>query len=429
MIDGSRISTWAQRSLLPGEMAVGTEQEPTRRTLRDWVVDALVFAGAVLLGLTVYGPARTFDQLPAWMDAVDLPLGMLACLSLWWRRRFPLTVALLGVPAMAASSTAFGAGMVLTLNLALRVPWRRALPVLGLFVAASVVNVLLVAVPQGDGWIQFAFVLAYYLVFFAWGSAMRARRLLVRKLREDAERERAEHVRRLADTRRTEREVIALEMHDVLAHRISLLSVHAGALVYRTKQSSAGSGPELSGAEVAESAQIIRDNAHQALDELHEVLRILRTDDEEAAAADGVAAPQPRMADIPDLVDEARAAGQHVDFRDELGDQDVDALRPQAQRTAYRVVQEGLTNARKHASGTRVTVRLSGGPGAGLTVGVSNPLPAVRASSEIPGAGAGLTGLGRRIQLERGTLTHHSIDGQFTLRARLPWPPKREVRK
>ena len=74
------------------------------------------------------------------------------------------------------------------------------------------------------------FVLAYYLVFFAWGTVVRARRLLVVALRADAERERAEHGRRLADTRRLERQAIAREMHDVLAHRISLVSVHAGAL-------------------------------------------------------------------------------------------------------------------------------------------------------------------------------------------------------
>jgi hypothetical protein len=75
-------------------------------------------------------------------------------------------------------------------------------------------------------------------------------------------------------------------MHDVLAHRISLVSVHAGALVYRTRQPG---GPELSSTEVAESAQVIRDNAHQALDELQEVLRVLRADGESTA-------PQPRLA-------------------------------------------------------------------------------------------------------------------------------------
>src|SRR5437868_4977 len=118
-------------------------------------------------------------------------------------------------------------------------------------------------------------------------------------------------------------------MHDVLAHRISLVSVHAGALAYRAKQPG---GPELSSAEVAGSAQIIRDNAHQALDELQDVLRVLRADEESTA-------PQPRTADLPDLVRQARAGGQCVEVLNEAGA--ADTLRPNLQRTVYRVVQEG----------------------------------------------------------------------------------------
>ncbi|MFJ1589400.1 sensor histidine kinase [Kitasatospora albolonga] len=303
------------------------------------------------------------------------------------------------------------------------------------------------------------------------------------KLREDADRERAEHARRLADSRRAERAAIAREMHDVLAHRISLLSVHAGALVYRTKQTDAGRAPALSGAEIVESAQVIRDNAHQALEELHDMLRVLRSDERHApgpgdrrgATADSTAAPQPRMADIAHLVEEARAAGQQIDLRAEgraatcvrdegpgpvgvrdeapdptcvrdeapdstgLRDEGPDptsvrdeapgpagpprpAPRSQVQRTAYRLVQEGLTNARKHAPGARVTVRVAGAPGAGLTVEVRSPLPVGVTASEIPGAGAGLTGLRERVELDGGSLEHGSREGAFVLRARLPWP-------
>ncbi len=399
--------TWVPRSLLPGELAAG--HAPVRRTRRDWAVDVLAWCGAVALGLTAYEYAARFEHPPAWIGAADLPLGALACLSLWWRRRFPLAVALLAIPALAISNTSFGAGMVLTANLALRVPWRRSLPILGLYVLASVPNVVFISVPHGGDWTTAAFTLAYYLVFFAWGSALRARRLLVVKLREDAERERADHTRRLADTRRAERAAIAREMHDVLAHRISLLSVHAGALAYRTKQAGAGTGPELSAAEVAESAQIIRDNAHQALDELHGVLHVLRADEATIAMP-----AQPRMAD---LVDEARTAGQPVDLHD---DGPLDTLRPQLQRTAYRVVQEGLTNARKHAPGTRVTIRLTATPGTALTVEVTNPTGP--AAAPIPGAGSGLIGLRERVELDGGTLERTGTDGTFALRARLPWP-------
>jgi signal transduction histidine kinase len=91
----------------------------------------------------------------------------------------------------------------------------------------------------------------------------------------------------------------------------------------------------------------------------------------------------------------------------------------------FRVAQEGLTNARKHAPGIPVVVRLSGEPGDGLTVEVRNALSTSPHSGEpIPGTGAGLTGLAERVRLDGGTLDHTAADGTFTLRARLPWPAR-----
>ncbi|MFC9750934.1 sensor histidine kinase [Streptomyces niveus] len=419
------------RSILPGALAVHADANgggglvggPVRRTARDWAVDALAFAWAVGIWAVLVSRLDTFDYLPDWLVALDAPLGAVACLGLWWRRRFPLLLALIMVPVGALTNSGTGAGIVIILNLALRVPWQRSLPVLCAMIAAVAPYVLIYSVPYEGGWAAAVFVLAYFLVFFAWGSALRARRLLVLKLREDADRERTEHARRLAESRRAERTAIAREMHDVLAHRISLLSVHAGALAYRTRKSEAGSGAQLSGAEIAESAQVIRDNAHQALNELRDVLYVLRTDTDSGEPAP----PQPDMADLLGLVDEARAAGQTVDYGAEV-DPESEPPRPQLQRTAYRVVQEGLTNARKHAPGSQVKVRVyAGAPREEVTVEVSNPLPAGVAESEIPGAGAGLTGLHERVELDGGTLRHGSVDGTFTLSARLPWhsPPGR----
>lgn len=415
------------RSILPGALAFRGEGGDghlggtVRRTARDWTVDALAFAWAVAVWALMATRLSTYDYLPDWIVALDAPLGAVACLALWWRRRFPLLLGLIMVPVGALTNTGSGAGVVIILNLALRVPWQRSLPVLCAMIAAVSPYVLIYSVPYEGGWAAAVFVLAYYLVFFAWGSALRARRLLVLKLREDADRERTEHARRLAESRRAERTAIAREMHDVLAHRISLLSVHAGALAYRTRRAEAGSGVELSGAEIAESAQVIRDNAHQALNELRDVLYVLRTDTDSGETAP----PQPKMADLKGLVDEARAAGQSVDYGAEV---DSEPPRPQLQRTAYRVVQEGLTNARKHAPGSHVTVRVyAGSPRTDVTVEVSNPLPVGAPASAIPGAGAGLTGLHERVELDGGTLQHASVDGTFTLRARLPWhsPPGR----
>lgn len=406
--------------LLPGALLPGAGPVRARRTTRDWVVDTLTFGGALLLGLVVCGLVQKYDHPSDWFLAADLLLGTLACLSLWWRRRFPLTVALLAVPAVALSSSAFGAGILITVNLALRLPWRRSLAVLALYLAAGLLGGLFLEDQQSNGPFGAALTLAYYLGSFAWGSTLRTRRLGALAVRREAELERADHARRLADARREERAAIAREMHDVLAHRISLLSVHAGALAYRAEQSAAGAGRDLTGTEICRSSRIIRDSAHQALSELHDVLRVLRT--KEDGDSEPMAA-QMRLADLPGLVEEACSAGQEVALRNELADRDAAGPpRPQCERTVYRVVQEGLTNARKHAPGAPVTVELTGAPGAGLTVCLSNRMPTARPAPQIPGTGTGLTGLAERVRLDGGLLAHGSDGRTFTLRVQLPWP-------
>ena len=486
MIDDGGGTGFAPRSLLPGELAAasvgaGVGGTKIQRTFRDGVVDGLLFLGSVMVGLLLLDTWQSTAGVPHWLQELDPLLGASACLALWWRRRFPLAVSLVALPAISMSTSALGAGMVIVANLAIRVPWNRSTVVLCLYLVATAPQVLIVSVPRGDVGFTIAFSIVYYLLFFAWGSALRARRLLVLKLREEADRERTDHARRLTDARRAERRAIAREMHDVLAHRISLLSVHAGALAYRSRQAHTGSAPALSDAEVSESAQVIRGNAHQALEELREVLLILRTEDGEegdseggrsgrdgtaAGDTEGTAAPQPRLADIRHLVEEARAAGQLVDLDDGGLGSDELPPRPQQQRTVYRVVQEGLTNARKHSPGEAVTVLLDGAPGGELTVEVRNTLPSATRSSVvpgpgtpapgapgtgtgkpaasapgsamhscgrpgagipgagIPGAGAGLVGLRERVELEGGDLEHNEEGGMFTLRARLPWPAR-----
>jgi signal transduction histidine kinase len=93
-------------------------------------------------------------------------------------------------------------------------------------------------------------------------------------------------------------------------------------------------------------------------------------------------------------------------------------------RAAYRIVQEGLTNARKHAPGTTVQVSVAGGAGAGLTIDIRNPAPVgAQAATVIPGAGTGLVGLAERATLAGGRLTSgRGSDGEFALTAWLPWP-------
>jgi signal transduction histidine kinase len=88
----------------------------------------------------------------------------------------------------------------------------------------------------------------------------------------------------------------------------------------------------------------------------------------------------------------------------------------------YRVVQEGLTNARKHAPGEPVTVTLDGGPGAGLEVSVANPLGPGPVPAPLPGSGTGLVGLTERLELAGGRLEFGAAPTEFRLRAWLPWP-------
>src|SRR5690606_35686447 len=173
-----------------------------------------------------------------------------------------------------------------------------------------------------------------------------------------------EQRQRIEQARLAERAKIAQEMHDVLAHRISLLSMLAGGLAYRT---------DLSPEEMRATAQLIQENAHQSLTELRAVLGTLRADT--AAEGDGeaaVAPPQPTLADLEKLFDEVRAAGQKLEVHDRVSDRE--ALPTQTGRHAYRIVQEAVTNARKDAPGSRVTAELDGRPREGLRIPVVDPV-------------------------------------------------------
>ncbi|MEO5874683.1 MAG: histidine kinase, partial [Streptosporangiaceae bacterium] len=202
------------------------------------------------------------------------------------------------------------------------------------------------------------------------------------------------------EARRQAREDMAREMHDVLAHRLSLLSVHAGALEFN---------PAASAVEVQEAAAVIRDSAHQALEDLRKILGMLRAPEDSGR-------PQPVLADLEQLVAESREAGTRVGLQLHVTEPAPEVVG----RTAYRIVQEGLTNARKHAPDTGVMVTVVGGPGEGLHVEVRNR--AIGTPSSIPGAGQGLIGLAERAELAGGRLVHGRSGEDFRLGVELPWP-------
>ncbi len=220
-------------------------------------------------------------------------------------------------------------------------------------------------------------------------------------------------------SRQAERERIAREIHDGLGHRLSLLSVHAGAL-----QAVASDDVDVRSAdEIRTSAALIRESASESMDELHHLLDLLRHPDDPDAAA-----PDVTLADVSRLVDDSVAAGMPLVatvFVD-----GAETLEPQHAQAAYRVVQELLTNARKHAPGVPVRLSVTGGPRAGsLDIATANHMPHEAGTDSAAGAvgargsGSGLTGVRERIERLGGTM-HSGLDpaGVFRVQIHLPWP-------
>jgi signal transduction histidine kinase len=374
------------------------------RTRRDWIVDTALFLIAAVLAVPsamasarhgMHGPLLVIDAIGAAM----------ACIALWWRRRWPLGVGL-ALAAVQVVSPAAGVAAAVTLyTVAAYRRWQ-----LAFLVAAAQVALLPLARAVQPPTTSTA---VYYLagifgpaVLVAWGMFRRSRR---QAQRERARRAEAEEQLRVEHIRYAERTRIAREMHDVLAHRISLLSLHAGVLEFR---------PDAPPEEVARAAAVVRASAHQALEDLHAVIGVLR----DGPDGQGPRPPQPTLAALPGLLEESRAAGMSIQAEVLLPD--LAAVPDAIGRHALRIVQEALTNARKHATAAQVELRLEGAPGHGLTIEVRNPVPVLTtAESKIPGTGAGLLGLVERAALSGGRLEHGLDDhGHFRLHAWLPWP-------
>jgi len=168
-------------------------------------------------------------------------------------------------------------------------------------------------------------------------------------------------------------------MHDVLAHKVSLIALHAGALELQAT------------GRASEGAALIRVTAREALQELRDVLGLLQAE------------PAPWFPDLASLVEASTAAGQQVSLRDDAG-----PLPPHTARVVYRIVQEGLTNAHRYAPDAPTTVAVSRTDST-LTVTVANERGA-GAPTDLPGSGTGLVGLAERVRLVGGSL-HSGPDG------------------
>jgi signal transduction histidine kinase len=198
-----------------------------------------------------------------------------------------------------------------------------------------------------------------------------------------------------------ERARIARELHDVVAHALSVIAIQSAAAEAAVERDPALAGPPL---------RAIRSSAEDALGEMRRLLGVLRADDEGAGHA-----PQPGLAQLPELVEHARAAGVEVTLEVAGTPRPLPAS---VDLSAFRIVQEALTNVRKHASGAPAIVRVGWGPDA-LAVAVRDRGAGAVAAGE--GTGHGLVGMRERVRLHGGELrAGPAPDGGFEIAAVLP---------
>ena len=329
------------------------------------------------------------------------PLGIIGTAALVFRRRYPIQVGLVGIPIMIIT------GNPVLISFALmRLAIVRRDRVLAAATAAAVL-VFTVPVPGAGEHFDLNALLGATvgaLIFALWGAYVGVRRDLLTSLQDRADRAEAEREIKADQARVAERSRIAGEMHDVLAHKVSLIALQAGGL-----EVNPDAGPEV----VERTAALIRVTARQALEDLRGVLGVLRSDAQELV-------PQPELVDLERLVESSRAAGVQVTL---------DVAVPQSPpaavgRAVYRVVQECLTNVHKHARGAATTITVTQ-EGRTITTVVTNRRP-VSAGSLLPGSGSGLIGLRERLSVLGGSLrSGPDPDGGWTVVAVIPVPAVR----
>ncbi|MEU4557904.1 histidine kinase [Actinoplanes sp. NPDC023936] len=383
-------------------------QQPERPWLRDRLLDVAAILISCFCALVLAGEAESAGRLTADQTFFAVVVGCTASLTLWWRRTHPVAMMIVLAPVGVFTDAAAYTGVALLYTLVVQ---RRGRAV-AVMVALSLVTTAVYSWRRPDPELPLLAELmitgGFIVVTIAVAVAVRYRHDLIESLRQRADQAESHARLRAERLRALERERIAREMHDALAHRISMVSLHAGALQIR---------PDLTGDEVAKAAATIRDSAHHALEDLREILGVLRAGDSE-----GDLRPQPDLGHLGDLITEATDAGVLVRAENHLNGTPV---APSLGRTVYRLVQEGLTNAGKHASGSPVRLLLERTGEGELHVLVANPVTA--ATSRVPGSHAGLLGLTERVELIGGRLRHGIradpvLGNVFDLEAWLPWP-------
>jgi signal transduction histidine kinase len=354
---------------------------------------------AVLSTVAISGGAATGDRGPISVAVFAILGAVTFVLLLTLRRRAPFWPFLLSALVSVLSPAINGALTPLAYAVGRydgRWPAR---------FAAALTGVLVVARPWDGGaagdqvsrWLGGAVLV---LLPGAIGIYVRTRAQLLTALRERAERAESERELMAKDAVLTERTRIAREMHDAVGHRVSLMALQAGAIEMAADDSE----------RVVELARNVQTAGRQALEELRQMVGVLRGGEADGSAPLG---PQPGLDDLPRLVEQSRGAGMNVELTAPPAI-DVD---PVVGRAAYRIVQEALTNAGKHATGASVRVTVERPPGQ-LVVRVLNG--AGVAAAAVSG-GFGLVGLAERVRTLGGRLTAEPrLDGGFLVEAVLP---------
>ena len=367
-----------------------------------WVVAVLGFLYyCQLLAIPLVNPSRHLDP---GLVVLLLGPGLVAMLLLAWLRRAPIPVAVSLAGLWLLSPTVFGPAMAAQAHIARHRRGIDAIAVACVLVAAK--SVVMLHDTSGDSAVRVEVLISATGVVIALLVGLLGRsttdanqqRAAAQAARQDA------WEAQLNETRLLERERIAREMHDVVAHRISLIALHAGALAHHMRSDEGEAG---------DLARAIQTNAQSSLDELRTMLARLRGN---AAPPEP---PQPTLSGLDALLADARSAGQQVAV--EL-DGDPAQVPDRVSRHAYRIVQEGLTNARKHAPGAPVALSLKTTADR-LRVVVRNRL-ADLAQPDRSGSGLGLVGIAERVDLVGGDLSHGIEGEEFILKATLPYTPE-----
>jgi signal transduction histidine kinase len=379
-------------------------------TPRQRLLDMAVAGALYGLACTVAVVGSTAQSLPV---AARLVVVTVAVVPLVWRRRYPVTVWLLSGAATLTAMAAHGspgpvafAPLIALYTIATTSPRRVSLAAAAVSLAGVNVGVV-AAQPSHLAAVDFAFPVVVIGACWLIGDNLRVRRAYVAELEAKAARAEVDRAAEATRAAAEERARIARELHDVVVHHVSVIAVQAGAA--RMLAGVDGGGAR---ADDSPSWAAVEATARQALAELRQLLGVLRHDGEPPSRS-----PQPGLAQLRALIEEVRAAGLPVELHIAGSPTPVD---PAVDLSAYRIVQEALTNVMKHQGCVATAVSVSYLPDTLELSVVSQPAPSAQ-SLTAAGPGHGLVGMRERVALLDGELQAGTQpDGGFSVRARVP---------